>query len=50
MTAVVKSIGSTPPRENGTIPTYFDSCKGSDWVNCMVYVADRLKYLAPVCR
>ena len=36
-------------REDGTIPTYFDSRKGSDWVNCMVYVADRLEYLASVC-
>jgi mannose/cellobiose epimerase-like protein (N-acyl-D-glucosamine 2-epimerase family) len=33
-------------REDGTIPTYFDSRKGSDWVNCMVYVADRLETLA----
>jgi uncharacterized protein YyaL (SSP411 family) len=32
-------------REDGTIPTYFDSRKGSDWVNCMVYVADRLEAL-----
>jgi hypothetical protein len=30
---------------DGTIPTYFDSRKGSDWVNCMVYVADRLEAL-----
>ena len=37
-------------REDGTIPTYFDSRKGSDWVNCMVYVADRLEYLASVCQ
>ena len=35
-------------REDGTIPTYFDSRKGSDWVNCMVYVADRLEMLAGV--
>lgn len=35
-------------RPDGTIPTYFDSCKGSDWVNCMVYAADRLEYLAEV--
>ena len=33
-------------RTDGTIPTYFDSRKGSDWVNCMVYVADRLEFLA----
>ena len=33
-------------RADGTIPTYFDSRGGSDWVNCMVYVADRLEYLA----
>ena len=33
-------------RGDGTIPTYFDSRGGSDWVNCMVYVADRLEYLA----
>ena len=33
-------------RADGTIPTYFDSRKGSDWVNCMVYVADRLETLA----
>lgn len=36
-------------RADGTIPTYFDSRKGSDWVNCMVYVADRLEWLADVC-
>ena len=36
-------------RGDGTIPTYFDSRKGSDWVNCMVYVADRLEALAAVC-
>ena len=35
-------------RSDGTIPTYFDSRKGSDWVNCMVYVADRLEALADV--
>ena len=35
-------------RADGTIPTYFDSRKGSDWVNCMVYVADRLELLADV--
>ena len=35
---------------DGTIPTYFDSRKGSDWVNCMVYVADRLECLASVCQ
>ena len=35
-------------RADGTIPTYFDSRKGSDWVNCMVYVADRLEALAAV--
>ena len=33
-------------RADGTIPTYFDSRGGSDWVNCMVYVADRLEYLS----
>ena len=33
-------------RDDGTIPTYFDSRGGSDWVNCMVYVADRLEYLS----
>ena len=31
---------------DGTIPTYFDSRKGSDWANCMIYVADRLEALA----
>jgi len=36
-------------RADGTIPTYFDSRKGSDWMNCMVYVADRLELLAEVC-
>ena len=35
-------------RADGTIPTYFDSRKGSDWVNCMIYVADRLEVLADV--
>ena len=35
-------------RADGTIPTYFDSRKGSDWVNCMIYVADRLESLADV--
>jgi len=30
-------------RADGTIPTYFDSRKGSDWVNCMVYVAHTLE-------
>jgi len=35
-------------RADGTIPTYFDGRKGSDWVNCMVYTADRLEYLADV--
>ena len=35
-------------RADGTIPTYFDSRKGSDWVNCMIYVADRLEALADV--
>ena len=35
-------------RPDGTIPTYFDSRKGSDWVNCMIYVADRLESLADV--
>ena len=33
-------------RPDGTIPTYFDSRKGSDWLNCMIYVADRLEFLA----
>ena len=33
-------------RADGTIPTYFDNRGGSDWVNCMVYVADRLEFLA----
>ena len=32
-------------RADGTIPTYFDSRGGSDWVNCMIYVADRLEAL-----
>ena len=32
-------------RADGTIPTYFDSRKGSDWVNCMVYTAVRLQAL-----
>ena len=35
-------------RADGTIPTYFDNRKGSDWVNCMVYVADRQEVLADV--
>ena len=35
-------------RADGTIPTYFDSRGGSDWVNCMVYVADRLEYLSGI--
>ena len=35
-------------RPDGTIPTYFDNHGGSDWVNCMVYVADRLEALADV--
>jgi hypothetical protein len=26
-------------RDDGTIPTYFDSRRGSDWANCMIYVA-----------
>lgn len=33
-------------RPDGTIPTYFDSRAGSDWVNCMVYSAERLRELA----
>jgi maltose/maltodextrin transport system substrate-binding protein len=33
---------------DGTIPTYFDSRKGSDWVNCMVFVADQLETLADI--
>ena len=37
-------------RADGTIPTYFDSRGGSDWVNCMVYVADRLEYLSGIER
>ena len=37
-------------RADGTIPTYFDSRNGSDWVNCMVYVADRLEYLSDIER
>ena len=37
-------------RADGTIPTYFDSRNGSDWVNCMVYVADRLEYLSCIER
>ena len=36
-------------RADGTIPTYFDSRPGSDWVNCMVFVAKKLEYLA-ACR
>ena len=35
-------------RPDGTIPTYFDSRKGSDWVNCMIYVADILEGLEDV--
>jgi len=35
-------------RADGTIPTYFDSRRGSDWANCMVYAADRLEFLASV--
>ena len=35
-------------RPDGTIPTYFDSRKGSDWVNCMVSVAERLEALADI--
>ena len=30
-------------REDGTIPTYFDSRRGSDWANCMIYVATVLE-------
>lgn len=37
-------------RADGTIPTYFDSRNGSDWVNCMIYVADRLEYLSDIER
>lgn len=37
-------------RADGTIPTYFDSRTGSDWVNCMVYTADRLEFLADALR
>ena len=33
-------------RPDGTIPTYFDSRGGSDWVNCMVYVATCLETAA----
>ena len=35
-------------RADGTIPTYFDTRKGSDWVNCMVYTAICLERLAQV--
>ena len=35
-------------RADGTIPTYFDSRKGSDWVNCMVYTATCLERLSEV--
>jgi len=37
-------------RKDGTIPTYFDSRRGSDWVNCMVYVAHTLEMLAALPR
>jgi hypothetical protein len=30
-------------RDDGTIPTYFDSRRGSDWANCMIYVATVLE-------
>ena len=33
-------------RADGTIPTYFDSRGGSDWVNCMVYSASCLETAA----
>ena len=33
-------------RADGTIPTYFDSRGGSDWVNCMVYAASCLEMAA----
>lgn len=33
-------------RADGTIPTYFDSRGGSDWVNCMVYSASCLELAA----
>ena len=33
-------------REDGTIPTYFDSRKGSDWVNCMIRAAESLEMLS----
>ena len=33
-------------RADGTIPTYFDSRGGSDWVNCMVYSASALELAA----
>ena len=33
-------------RKDGTIPTYFDTRKGSDWVNCMVSTATSLEKLA----
>ena len=32
-------------RADGTIPTYFDSRPGSDWVNCMVYTSSFLEKL-----
>lgn len=35
-------------RADGTLPTYFDSRRGSDWANCMVYAADRLEFLESV--
>jgi len=37
-------------RADGTIPTYFDSRKGSDWANCMIFVADRLETLAAIAK
>ena len=33
-------------RKDGTIPTYFDSRGGSDWVNCMASSADSLMAFA----
>lgn len=35
-------------RADGTIPTYFDNRGGSDWVNCMVYVAHTLETFGTV--
>lgn len=32
-------------RADGTIPTYFDNRKGSDWVNCMIATSIALEHL-----